>query len=204
MKKFTQDYLDILNGELKGLNLTRILDFDDFYNKQIVDSIKPFEISNVFSNSIKSKKRLIDVGFGGGFPILPLAKLLPEIDFLGLEARAKKSKAVMLIAERLSIKNVQTMHKRVEDFIIDYPSVITFKAVSNIFNCLNRLKHTKELDVFFYKGPNVHSLENEDMKIALDHWKLIEELEYTLPSGEKRWFVGYRSKRSSNVPRGTK
>ena len=43
MRKLAQDYLAILKGELAGLNLTRILDEEDFYNKQIVDSLIPYE-----------------------------------------------------------------------------------------------------------------------------------------------------------------
>ena len=87
MKEFAKKYLEILEGPLAGINLTRILNFDDFYHKQILDSVLPFELSDIFKKSLKNSELVIDVGFGGGFPILPLAKLLPEINFIGIETR---------------------------------------------------------------------------------------------------------------------
>ena len=94
MKEFAESYLNFLKTELGGLNLTRIDDFNDFYNKQIIDSLVPLQNSKVFAGSINSNKNVIDIGFGGGFPLIPLAHKLSDVNFIGLEARAKKAMAV--------------------------------------------------------------------------------------------------------------
>ena len=95
MKEFSDAYLDILNNELKGLNLTRILDPQEFYEKQILDSLYPFEKITELESIIMTKA-CPDVGFGGGFPSIPLAKKYPEINVAGIEARRKKSDSCKL------------------------------------------------------------------------------------------------------------
>ena len=44
MKEFSQKYLDLLTGPYKDINLTRITEFEEFHDKQIVDSILPREL----------------------------------------------------------------------------------------------------------------------------------------------------------------
>ena len=89
-EEFSDKYLEILKGELAGINLTRITDEDEFYHKQILDSVIPFEGSEVFQQAVKECGRVVDIGFGGGFPILPLAHKLPDVNFLGMEARERR------------------------------------------------------------------------------------------------------------------
>ncbi|MCP4913757.1 MAG: hypothetical protein GY909_11635 [Oligoflexia bacterium] len=199
MEQFGKDYLDLLTGEFAGINLTRITDFDEFYNKQIVDSILPALNSNVFAKELDKKKHLLDVGFGGGFPILPLAKRFPDYNFAGIEARRKKAEVVSKIADRLKVKNAKLYHFRLEEILIDMPVVITLKAVGTVDNFLNKMVFTKPPVVFFYKGPNFREL--EDLNKILKRWDMIEEKEIILPGVDGRYIVGFRPK---TVPRGTK
>jgi len=198
MKNFAQEYLDLLTGEFSTINLTRIEGFDEFYNKQILDSVIPLERSKVFKNSIESTKVLVDVGFGGGFPILPLAQSMPEISFFGFEARAKKASVVSQIAERLNIKNAKLLHMRLEDVFFDKEVVITFKAVGKIDEFLSYINTDKKVKVFFYKGPNYNELEN--IEAVLKKWNLIEEVDYSVEGTDGRVLLGFENK---NVPHGT-
>lgn len=160
MEQFGKDYLDLLTGEFAEINLTRITDFDEFYNKQIVDSILPALNSDVFAKELDKKKHLLDIGFGGGFPILPLAKRFPDYNFAGIEARRKKAEVISKIADRLKVKNAKLYHFRLEEILINMPVVITLKAVGTIDNFLNKMVFTKPPVVFFYKGPNFRKLED--------------------------------------------
>lgn len=198
MKDFAKKYLDVLEGPLAGINLTRILNFDDFYNKQILDSVLPFELSETFQESLKSSEMIIDVGFGGGFPLVPLASLLTDKSFIGIESKNKKAEAVKVICENLSIENVRPMHGRIETFDIDVPSTIIFKAVGKIPDCINLLNISSESDLFFYKGPGLY--EQEDLKNLGRGVEKIEEKSFALPDGSQRILIGYRLK---PVPRGT-
>ena len=67
MKEFSHKYLRFLKDELSGLNLTRILDEEEFYQKQVLDSVLPIQSTDIVRDRLKKTKLLVDVGFGGGF-----------------------------------------------------------------------------------------------------------------------------------------
>lgn len=199
MKEFSQKYLEMLTGEFAGINLTRIESPEEFYNKQIMDSVLPEIHSKVFKKALEKTGILVDIGFGGGFPILPLAFTNPDKKFIGLDARAKKVQIVSKIATSLNLKNVKLLHQRFEEIIFDKDAVITFKAVGKVSDLLPLLKTNKTLYVFFYKGPNFYEL--EDIETLLDSWELIEEVAYDAEGTEGRVLLGFKN---INVLRGTK
>lgn len=198
MRDFSKKYLEVLEGPLKGINLTRILDEEDFYTKQIFDSVHPLEISSVFKEALESCSVVIDVGFGGGFPMVPLASIITNKNFIGLESKNKKAEAVKVICSELGITNVAPMHGRVETFLIDEEAVVIFKAVGKIKDCFDLLNFEKKSKVFFYKGPGLY--EQEDLKNLGPGINKIEELPFELPDGSQRILIGYSV---SPVPRGT-
>lgn len=200
MLDFSIRYLHILKTQLAGLNLTNILDPDEFYQKQILDSVLPYQESKLFQEDIAKTKVVVDVGFGGGFPILPLAKLLPNVQFVGVESRRKKAEAVTLIAKELGLNNVKLVHSRLEDFLFDRPATITFKAVGTIGDYLPIINSKTSMKVFFYKGPNFTELEGEMIKKLEKNWKLIENQEIKVPGTQQRFLVSFAGQ---NVPRGT-
>ncbi|MDO9181338.1 MAG: class I SAM-dependent methyltransferase [Bacteriovorax sp.] len=199
MKNFSQNYLDLLTGEFAGINLTRIEGPEEFYNKQIMDSVLPEVHSDVFKKALEKTGLLVDIGFGGGFPILPLAFQNPTKKFYGFDARAKKVQIVSKIATSLKLQNVKLMHQRFEEVIFDRDAVVTFKAVGKVSELLPLLKTNKTLYVFIYKGPNFYEL--EDIEELLDTWELIEEVSYEVEGTEGRVLLGFKN---LNVLRGTK
>ena len=199
MKEFSLSYLKILKSDLKGLNLTRIVDPEEFYAKQILDSVLPFEQIKSLKNDLDKKKMLVDIGFGGGFPILPLAyKFSNDYKFIGIEARKKKVEAVRHIAKKLSLDNVQLFHHRYEKILFDFPAVIVFKAVGDIAKLLNLFSYTSNISVYFYKGPNLNKL--EDLNIVQKNWKIIEDTLVEVSPSITRRLIGFSPK---NVPRRT-
>ncbi|HLT22067.1 MAG TPA: RsmG family class I SAM-dependent methyltransferase [Bacteriovoracaceae bacterium] len=202
MLDFSLQYLHILKTDLAGLNLTNILDEEEFYHKQILDSINPYLQSQAFQREVKEKGIVVDVGFGGGFPILPLAKLLPDVKFVGVETRRKKADAVRLIAEKLGLTNVTLVHSRLEDFYFDRPAVITFKAVGTIMDYLPIINHNStETAVFFYKGPSFEEAEGIHLKELNNSWKMHSLEEISVPHTQRRCLAYFKA---VNVPRGTK
>lgn len=198
MREFSTDYLNLLTGEFSGINLTRIEGPEEFYNKQILDSLLPLEKSKIFQAEIIKAGVLVDIGFGGGFPILPLAKSLPQIKFFGFDARAKKVEVVSQIANKLKINNVKLSHLRLEEIVFDRPVVITLKAVGKISELLPLVKSTHKILVCFYKGPNFYELEEID---SLEKsWELVEEIAYNVSGTDGRSFLCFKNK---NVLRGT-
>jgi 16S rRNA (guanine527-N7)-methyltransferase len=200
MLDFSIRYLNILKTQFEGLNLTKILEQDEFFHKQILDSILPYQESKLFQDDVKKTGLVVDVGFGGGFPILPLAKLLPNVQFVGVESRKKKAEAVTIIAQELGLTNVTLVHSRLEDFLFDAPATVTFKAVGTIGDYLPAISGKFPMKVFFYKGPSFLELEGEQIKKIKKDWKLIENQEIKVPGTQQRFLVSFSS---CNVPRGT-
>lgn len=199
MKEFSDKLLNILTTKYDGLNLTRITDPKEFYDKQIVDSVAAYEQSRSFKKSLQKFNRHIDIGFGGGFPLLPLAKSLPDVKFIGLEARAKKVKAVNDIAALLGLDNVNCYHCRYETLSYNLPVSVSIKAVGPITKVLDGFKSFQEIEIFFYKGPQVYQLE-EVIKTYYG-WEMICSDLIEVPGTQARYLIGYRKK---SVPRRTK
>ncbi len=199
MKEFAKKYLDLLTGEFAGINLTRIESPEEFYQKQVIDSVLPETESKVFKNCLEKTKILVDVGFGGGFPILPLAFTNPDKTFLGFDARAKKAQVVQKIADTLGLKNAKLKHQRLETVDFDVDTMITFKAVGKVADYLPLIRTSKTVYVFFYKGPNFYELEDIEELLEKD-WELIEEKTYDVPGTEGRILLGFKNRK---VLRGT-
>jgi 16S rRNA (guanine527-N7)-methyltransferase len=64
--------------------------------------------------TLTAGKKVCDVGTGGGFPGLPLAIALPEIEFLLVDSVGKKIMVVQDMADKLGLTNVKTYHGRAE------------------------------------------------------------------------------------------
>jgi 16S rRNA (guanine527-N7)-methyltransferase len=199
MRDFSNKYLSILKNELAGINLTRILDENEFYEKQIIDSILPLRNSPIFLNSLLSTQVIIDVGFGGGFPIIPLAHELPQKRFIGFEIRNKKVLAATRICELLGISNCNFFHQDISQVFLDIPSVVTLKAVGSVGDYLNKIYAIPETKVFFYKGPQYKSELEGNMSYP-ESWDLIEEIKLAESKEATRYLIGFERK---NVPRRT-
>lgn len=196
--EFCRKYLEQINGPFAGINLTRINSDEEFYYKQYLDSLKPFEELNSLKKIYAKSKLHVDIGFGGGFPLLPLASKNPDKKYIGFEARGKKSKVVNQIAEALDLTNVKTYHQRFENVYFDKDAVVSFKAVSTIENLLPQFITDKQLYVVFYKGPNFYELEDLD-KLSSD-WEIVDEVLVEVPNTEGRMIVVLKNR---NVLRGT-
>lgn len=194
MDEFIDKYYNLLTKEYAGINLTRITNYEDFKLKQIADSIEPQYQSSYFSQAMQEYGVHVDVGFGGGFPILPLAYINSKIRFIGIESRAKKVKVVNEIAQKLGLKNVKCFHMRIENLLFNQSVSVSFKAVGKVNDFLSKLNADTEIKVFFYKGPNFYQVEQEQLKSATKDWELVEEKEIKLQGIEKRYIFGFKNK----------
>ena len=199
MRKFSDIYFDFLkNGPLAGLNLTAINDSDEFYKKQIIDSVEPFSSIGEIADLAKKVNFVVDIGFGGGFPLIPLANTYPSIEFIGFESKNKKVCAVKKIIDHFSLNNVSVFKQRYEDLNFDRQVLVTLKGVEKIEKTLQQITNTKEIYIMFYKGPNARDLEL--VPESTNSYKLILEKNLVIEEQYQRTVFIYKK---MNVPRGT-
>ncbi len=84
-----------------------------------------------------SQLRVLDVGTGGGFPLLPLALSLPSAHFVGVDSTQKKIDAVRRITDQMGMKNVELIAGRAEVLghekkFREQFDVVTARAVAEI------------------------------------------------------------------------
>ncbi|MGB1621521.1 MAG: 16S rRNA (guanine(527)-N(7))-methyltransferase RsmG [Synechococcus sp.] len=95
------------------VNLTRLVEDNDFWINQIFDSLWPLQ--NELS-SADQPRRCIDVGTGGGFPGLAAAIALPGSRFTLVDSVGRKTTAVQAMAAELGLSDRITVRtERIEE-----------------------------------------------------------------------------------------
>lgn len=89
------------------VNLSALRTSEACWTGHILDSLAALE-------TLPATGSVLDLGTGGGFPLLPLAIARPDLLFVGLDSTGKKLDAVTRIAKKLGLKNVQTLGGRAE------------------------------------------------------------------------------------------
>jgi len=92
------------------INVISRKDIESLYEKHILHSL-----SLAVAAPFPGGSEILDIRTGGGFPGIPLAIFFPEVQFLLVDSIGKKLKVVEGISEALGLKNVTTLHGRVEE-----------------------------------------------------------------------------------------
>lgn len=101
-------YLDLLCRWNKAYNLTAIRAIEDMIPLHFVDSLSIIPC-------LKGK-RILDVGTGAGFPGLPLAICLEDLEFNLLETNGKRVRFLETVVHELGLNNVKIIKARVEAY----------------------------------------------------------------------------------------
>lgn len=94
----------------KQFNLTAITDRTEVYVKHFLDSLVLLKLGVPLSG-----KRLIDVGTGAGFPLIPLKIMLPAEQMTGMDALNKRIVYLKTLSEALGMESLMLVHGRAED-----------------------------------------------------------------------------------------
>lgn len=106
-----RELLGLFLEENKKLNLSAFRTEENCWNGNVLDSVAAAELDLFMKEGLS----VLDVGTGGGFPLLPLAILLPQQRFVGMDATKKKIDAVQRIMEALHLTNVSLVTGRAEE-----------------------------------------------------------------------------------------
>jgi len=101
---------DAFLEENAKLNLSAFRTQEACWIGNVLDSVAGVDvITELQPNSI------VDIGTGGGFPLLPLAICMPEVHCMGVDSTQKKIDAIQGLAESLSLQNTAFTCGRTEE-----------------------------------------------------------------------------------------
>ncbi|MCU0532801.1 MAG: 16S rRNA (guanine(527)-N(7))-methyltransferase RsmG [Hydrococcus sp. Prado102] len=114
-KKFQQLYEEILVGN-RQLNLTRITEPDEFWDKHLWDSLAGLSGLGI-ANELEKQQKIsaIDIGTGAGFPGVPIAIAFPFWQVILLDSTRKKISFLSSLATKLDLNNIQNIVGRAEE-----------------------------------------------------------------------------------------
>lgn len=158
------------------INVISRKDMDNFTIHHVLHSLA---IAKLFS--LPAGARILDVGTGGGFPGIPLAIMFPETGFSLLDATGKKIKVVTEVSEKLGLKNITPLWKRVEDEKGSYDYVIS-RAVTRFPEFVNlvakRVSKTipgkPENGIIYLKGGEL----DDELGVYREHCQLTKISEF--------------------------
>lgn len=118
-KQFTQLEALYQDWNLK-INVVSRKDIDELYLRHVLHSLGIAKVMEFNPGA-----SVLDVGTGGGFPGIPLAILFPETQFTLVDAIGKKIRVVNEVVSGLGLRNVKTLHSRVEDLKGDFDFIVS-------------------------------------------------------------------------------
>ena len=99
--------------------------------------------------------RILDVGCGGGFPGIPLAMVMPGIDFTLCDSIGKKISVAQSVADALGLKNVRCVNARAESLPGQYDWIVS-RAVTSLDNFYPWVKGKFIKGILYLKGGDVN------------------------------------------------
>ncbi len=179
-KKF-QNLLKSYKNWNSKINISAIKDEQDIWEKHFIDSV----VGSKFLPNLAGKY-ILDLGTGGGFPLLPLSILFPDAKFFGLDSVAKKLKVVQNMAKESEIKIPRILHGRAEDFAHDKKfrenfDIVVTRAVAPWPTLLELVLPFVKINGEFlaYQGPailqDLQEFKNLEKKLGSEIIKVYEE-----------------------------
>ena len=124
-----EQYYKLIIEYNKHTNLTRIIDKEEVYLKHYYDSL-------TLVKAIKlDDQTLLDVGTGAGFPGIVLKIVFPNLKVTLIDSLNKRILFLKDVIKHLKLKNIEAIHTRAEDFIINNREkydIVTSCAVANL------------------------------------------------------------------------
>lgn len=112
--QFQQLYELILEGN-RQLNLTRITEPQEFWEKHLWDSLRGIAPQGQFISSLKEGASMIDIGTGAGFPGIPVKIAAPNCEITLMDSTRKKIVFLDKILSELGLTNAKTIVARAEE-----------------------------------------------------------------------------------------
>jgi 16S rRNA (guanine527-N7)-methyltransferase len=173
-------HLQLIDETNRFMNLTRIVSAAEAAVKHVYDSVQPWRL---FQNA----RLVLDAGTGAGFPGIPLAVVLPEVQFVLGESVQKKARFVETAVEALGLENATVRPARAEEvFKTQQFDCVTARAVAPLEKAIPLFAPAvaKGSKILLYKGPDVEAEMGEAWAEAKKRHIAMRVVErYALPEG---------------------
>jgi 16S rRNA (guanine527-N7)-methyltransferase len=135
------------------MNLTRITTPREAAIKHVYDAVAPWQC-------FAGVTRILDAGSGAGYPGVPLAVIMPEVQFTLSESIQKKARFLETVVENLELTNVRVTHERAEDVALNQQiDLIMARAVAPVSRILELFRKPlkRGARLLLYKGSDVEA-----------------------------------------------
>ena len=134
---------------------------DNFYVHHVLHSFALLKLA-----SFDRVKSVVDIGTGGGFPGIPLAIALPDIQFHLVDSIGKKIQVVKTIAEDIGLTNLKATHSRVENIDEKFDMAVS-RAVAPTKELIQWMQHNwiSKPNMAFLKGGDLSAELNEALEL---------------------------------------
>ncbi len=180
-----RELMRVFLAENEKLNLSALRTEERCWVGNILDSLALFDAMPDSPIGF----RLLDLGTGGGFPLLPIAIARADLQCTGLDAVAKKVRAVERIVGQLGLQNVKLVIGRSEELGHDPHhreryAAVTSRAVAPLPILIEYASSFVKVGGTMVMWKSLHIDEElEGAKNAMKelHCELVRNYEYELP-----------------------
>lgn len=208
-----RELLTVFLEENKKLNLSAFRTEETCWIGNISDSLAFLDVLPSLL-IVNGQLSIVDIGTGGGFPLLPLALALPGHQFTGIDATRKKVDAVHRIIEKLNITNARAIIGRAEELGHDYRhreqyDCVLSRAVGELPTLLEYCSPFAKTGghIILWKSLTIEQELIGSLRAAKEfQCELVTQHRYTLPGnfGERQLIVFHKtSALSGTYPRTT-
>lgn len=179
------DALDALYRDWNTkINVISRKDIDNLYLHHVLHSLAIAVVS-----PFRPATRVLDVGTGGGFPGIPLAIMFPEASFRLIDGTGKKVMVAREVARAIGLKNVETVHERVEDERGRFHFVVS-RAAMPLLDLVRLTKKNIARDQFNVLPNGVIALKGGDLTAELRPLGRMVDVTPISSFFPEPWFVG--------------
>lgn len=139
------------------INVISRKDIDNLYEHHVLHSLAIMKALR-----FKAGSNVLDFGTGGGFPGIPLAIMMPDVNFKLIDGTGKKIRVVEEVASAIELENVTAEHLRGEDekgkydFVVSRAVMPLPDLVKIVKKNISQKQHNAMLNgVLVLKGGNV-------------------------------------------------
>ena len=180
-------YKELLKEWNQKINITSITEDVEIDIKHFLDSLTP-----ISTNLIHGKKRLIDIGTGGGFPGIPLKVYNKDLDVTLLDSLNKRIIFLDEVIKSLNLKNIEAIHGRAEELgrkaeYRERYDICISRAVASLDTLSEYCMPFVKVGGYFIamKGPDVEEeLKESEKAINILGGKIISSEILTLPQSD--------------------